>query len=134
MKIVVNRCYGGFGLSAKAIKKYLSLKGKDAFFYEHDRTNYSMAKKVDLDSDYSHCVTIDCGDYCSSEKLNNAGYFSTYNLDRTDKDLIKVVEELGEKANGRYARLKVVEIPDDIEWEIDDYDGVETIHEKHRSW
>ena len=26
------------------------------------------------------------------------------------------------------------EIPDDVEWEIDDYDGIETIHEVHRSW
>ena len=29
---------------------------------------------------------------------------------------------------------KIIEIPDDIEWEIDNYDGIESIHEKHRSW
>jgi hypothetical protein len=53
---------------------------------------------------------------------------------RTDKKLIKVVEEMGEMVNGRFSNLKIVEIPDDVEWQIDDYDGMETIHEKHRMW
>jgi hypothetical protein len=44
------------------------------------------------------------------------------------------VEELGEAANGSYARLKVVEIPDDVEWTIKEYDGDEWIAEKHRTW
>ena len=30
--------------------------------------------------------------------------------------------------------MKVVEIPDDISWEISDYDGWETVEEIHRSW
>jgi hypothetical protein len=41
---------------------------------------------------------------------------------------------MGGLASGGFASLKVVEIPDGIEWEIDEYDGKETIHEKHRSW
>lgn len=53
---------------------------------------------------------------------------------RTNAELVKCVEQLGEKANGRFARLVVVDVPDDVEWEIDDYDGLETIEEKHRTW
>lgn len=65
---------------------------------------------------------------------DNYGFkYSEYNQ-RSDEKLVKCVETLGEKANGRFANLEVVEIPDNIEWEIDDYEGVETIHEKHRSW
>ncbi len=30
--------------------------------------------------------------------------------------------------------LKVVEIPDDIDWEIKEYDGMEWVAEKHRIW
>jgi hypothetical protein len=54
--------------------------------------------------------------------------------DRTNVDLVAAVEEGGEKANGGCAILKVVEIPDNIEWEIEEYDGYEHIAEKHRTW
>ena len=30
--------------------------------------------------------------------------------------------------------LKVVEIPDDVEWEIEEYDGNEWVSEVHRCW
>ena len=39
-----------------------------------------------------------------------------------------------EKANGPCASLEIVQIPDDVEYEIDEYDGSESIHEVHRSW
>jgi len=42
--------------------------------------------------------------------------------------------DLGKKANGGYAELKVVEIPDDVDWEITEYDGLEQVEEKHRVW
>lgn len=54
--------------------------------------------------------------------------------DRSDPDLVAVVESLGGLANGKFAELKVVEIPDDVEWEINEYDGVEWVAEKHRTW
>ena len=54
---------------------------------------------------------------------------------RTNDQLIAAIEKLGvEKSSGKFAKLKIVEIPDDIEWEINEYDGIETIHEQHRSW
>lgn len=49
--------------------------------------------------------------------------------------LVQVVEQLGsDKASDSYAKLKVVEVPDDIEWVIMDYDGSEWVAEKHRTW
>jgi hypothetical protein len=30
---------------------------------------------------------------------------------------------MGDEANGRFSELKVVDIPDDVEWQIDEYDG-----------
>ena len=56
------------------------------------------------------------------------------NLKRDDKYLVQTVEELGGLASDRYSALEVVEIPDGVEWEISEYDGAETIHERHRSW
>ena len=54
--------------------------------------------------------------------------------DRSNPLLVKCVEELGERANGRFAELHVVEIPDDVTFEITEYDGMEETHEVHRSW
>jgi hypothetical protein len=57
-----------------------------------------------------------------------------WEITRDDPALVKTVLELGEAANARYARLKVVTIPDDVEWQIDEYDGNEWIAETHRTW
>jgi len=55
-------------------------------------------------------------------------------MKRDDPVLVQVVEELGDAASGRHAKLKVVEVPDGIDYEIDEYDGIERIAEVHRSW
>lgn len=58
-----------------------------------------------------------------------------WNIPRDDKDLVAVVKELGKKANGSSALLKIVEIPDDVEWEIENYaHGHERVAEKRRTW
>ena len=44
------------------------------------------------------------------------------------------MRELGIEANGTHANLKIVEIPADVAWQIDDYDGLEWVAEQHRIW
>lgn len=61
-------------------------------------------------------------------------YWYDHDLPRDDPALVQVVEELGAAADGPNARLAVVEIPADVKWVIDDYDGRETVEEEHRSW
>jgi hypothetical protein len=54
---------------------------------------------------------------------------------RNDPRLITLMEEKGsEWCSGDYAKLKIVEIPDDVEWEIAEYDGNEWVEEVHRTW
>ena len=92
-KVVINTCFGGFGLSKLAEATIAERKGI---------------------------------------KVEDVHY---YDLERDDADLVAVVEGLGsEKASGRYSRLKVVEIPDDIVWFVEEYDGSEHIAEAHRTW
>ena len=58
-----------------------------------------------------------------------------YHAFRIDKRLIDAIESVGEKkASGELACVRIVEIPDGVDWKIDDYDGIETVHERHRSW
>jgi hypothetical protein len=57
-----------------------------------------------------------------------------WEIARNNPQLIQIVEQLGKNANTRYSTLKIVEIPDDVEWQISEYDGVEWVAEKHRTW
>ena len=52
-----------------------------------------------------------------------------FNIKRNDPILVEIVEQLGEAADGDYAKLKVVDIPDDVPWTIEEYDGAEWIAE-----
>ena len=142
MKVVINTCYGGFGLSPKAEKLYLSKIGKECFFYK--QTKYSFKDGIneytkilfeEAEGDYfHHTYTKDMGD--TFNEYNEEFYwYERFDDDRSNKELIETIEELGEsESSGQHASLEIVEIPDGIEWDIDEYDGVESIHEIHRSW
>ena len=56
-------------------------------------------------------------------------------LERDDPILLQVIDQLGVRdAAGKYTSLKIVEIPDEVEWEIVEHDGKENVAEKHRTW
>ena len=57
-----------------------------------------------------------------------------FDNDRSNPLLVEAVQKLGAKANGLYTTLKIVEIPDDVEWRVDTVNGKEIIREKHRIW
>ena len=100
MKVVINQCYGGFGLSVEGVLLYEELGGTA----EIGRSEY-------------HGKT----------------YFNYYSIPRNDPILVKVVEQLGDKANDKYANLVVVEVPDDAAWHVAEYDGNEWVAEG-RTW
>jgi hypothetical protein len=54
-------------------------------------------------------------------------YFSPSNIERTDPALVQVVEELGNKANGKCAKLCIYEVPAGTLYRIDEYDGNESV-------
>ena len=68
------------------------------------------------------------------EKLSGKKVEYHYDIDRSDPHLVQVVEELGARANGVHADLLIVEIPDGVQWEVVEYDGIEYVAEKHRRW
>jgi hypothetical protein len=112
MKVVINRCYGGFSLSGEAIELYL--KKKDLKFTKEKGEYFSL-----IGYDY----------HVEGDEL-----WYDHTLARHDPILVQVVEELGDKANGRCAELDVIEIPDDVDYEVEEYDGKEWIAERHRTW
>lgn len=84
MKVVINRCFGGFGLSPLAVKEYLKRKGKECFCY--DNSFSEKMKKVDVENANLFVVysTKDLGEEITWEDLErdsgvNAGYLSRTN-------------------------------------------------------
>jgi len=134
-KIVINTVHGGFGLSPEAQRRYLELVGKECYFYKHIAKSKNYIH-IDDDEAKKSMFTLTVIKYFGEEvnTIPTDAYWADWNIDRDDPLLIQVIDELGEEANDKYSELKIVEIPDDIEWEIDEYDGMETIHERHRSW
>lgn len=133
MKIVINAGFGGFGLSTKAMKLLIKRGCKAVRLTTVD--DYTGGRGLFTGGE----KTKDAGDGFTvgwiEDVLVKGNIVYTYNRDsRTDPDLIAVVKKMGAAANGECATLEVLEIPDGIEYEIDEYDGMESIHEKHRSW
>ena len=134
-EVVINSCYGGFGLSPKAIKRYLELKGKECFVYLNN-VKLETDEKIENNKNrmFLEYYTKDFGEIVAYTGNIKEFRFSVYDLDREDKDLIRVIKELGTKADGTFSKLKIIEIPEDIEYTIEEYDGLESIEERHRSW
>jgi ATP-dependent Zn protease len=76
-----------------------------------------------------HAVKNDLGDTCDNATINATDFMDVRGIERNDLDLVKVVEDLGEEANGQFADLDIIEIPDNVNWEIDNYDGMEHVDE-----
>jgi hypothetical protein len=138
MKIVINSCYGGFGLSTNALRLYAKRKGKKIWVvenkYEHEQVITVPPEQL--------CKSSDDLDWCSmtppeKEAHNNLWkeqHVTDSSIARDDPDLVYVVEKLKHNADGRCAELRVVEIPDAVKWYIVEYDGNEHIAEEHRTW
>jgi len=93
-KVVINTCYGGFGLSEASLEDYKKRKNiTDENFYHWD-------------------IPRDCPDLVAMVEEG-------VNLDYLD---------------GQFAELKIVEVPDDVNWYIEEYDGMEHVAERHRTW
>ena len=112
MKVVINATHGGFGLSEKALLRYAELAG----------FKLVQGEKMFWSTLY----------YKDEVKKENVFYDN--DIQRDDPILIQVVEELGDEASNRFSKLKIVEIPDDVQWEIEEYDGREWVAEVHRTW
>lgn len=127
-KVVYNACFGGFSLSHAAIMRYAELKGIKLFpFVDHrdDSGRVSLSKqraatKADIEKAF-------CVHYCTTPEYSNDSYWSGREMERDDPALVQTVEELGDKANGRCAKLKIEEVAAGTLYRIDEYDGAESV-------
>ena len=107
-KMVINSCWGGFGLSPAA----------------HARLGSVYVKSDDAEYGVGYWDTSSW----------NQGLDQNGPEFRSLPALVAAVELLCDEASGSYSRLRVVDVPDDAEVYISEYDGRETVREDHRSW
>lgn len=113
--IVINTCHGGFSLSKEAVLAYLEKAG----------IAYTLEPQRDRDTQNRLGSRI---------IVDDKEFYDRYDIPRDDPALVNVVRQLGSKSWGEYAKLKIVKVPRDVDWYIEDYDGKEWVAEKHRTW
>ena len=150
-KVVINTCHGGFGLSSKAYHLIAEKIGKECYVFsrDYDLNTYIPVRDSEKVFLATHFSVPNPNEVLKCEKdwhnmsaeerqahntLHDSICIPDFVDDRSNPILISVVETLREEANGAYAELKIVEIPDDVNWCIEEYDGNEWISEVHRTW
>ena len=142
MKVVINRCFGGFGLSKEGYVRYCELAGLPCFI-EEDKKYSSLglftcwllpqAERVDnKEGDAFYSMSME--ERIAYNNIHSEQTLYDRDIERNDPFLVQLVEENTELYSGRHSELAVVEVDDDAEWEIDEYDGREHVAEKHRTW
>lgn len=125
-KIVYNACYGGFSISDEAVERYAEIKGI-TLYSDNDKwgNHYYLCPVEEFNEIYKEedNAPVGPGRYARS----NALCFSRRDISRADPVLAQVVEELGDRANGSYAKLEIEEVPTGTLYRIDEYDGRETV-------
>ena len=135
MKIVINKCYGGFGLSDAAYEKLIEYGIPARAYQEETRAPETGLYRRQPGNEGEIIFDDSLAKMPRRIALLGGRYWDTWTRgNRTHPLLVRAVEELGSAASGRFADLAVVEVPDGISWELDEYDGIETIAETHRTW
>lgn len=132
-KIVINSCYGGFGLSREACQRYWDLKGEQVWI--EDNAEYPSldiftvwlvppSERVEkkTSKQFTYMSLDERIEY--NRKVAEQSWYDR-DVERNDPVLVQVVEELGDKASGKYSKLRVVEV--DGLYKINEYDGYESV-------
>lgn len=137
MKVILNKCYGGFDVSYKGHQLYAEKKNLPLYAYILDYEKAGHYKKINevIDNNFRYMYfTKDFGDDFKPTDKDWNHYLYLGSEYRQDPILIEVVEELGKEASGRNGNLIVIDVPYGMKYVIDDYDGIETLHEDVPVW
>jgi hypothetical protein len=149
MKVVINSEHKYLNANIKLYENYSKHLGKTLYYYERVDNYSSQKKNLDwsykqVSSDYLKIsdlfyvlISLDnCGDNPTFTDIYKSNHINLNYIERNDPNLVKAVEDL----QSEFIDWKVVEIPDDVEFEIDTQDGDlesyngEFVAEKHHVW
>ena len=151
-KVVYNACFGGFGLSARGLKRYAELKGRECYFFIYGRKREGgldinarvpvSVERADTEL-WWHAYDIpnphevlpsqeNWSEMTPEERVRSNEEYDKHLLNvgdipRTDPHLIQVIEELGDAASDEHSVLQIRDVPAGTKYRIDEYDGNESV-------
>jgi len=130
-KVVYNACYGGFNLSREACERYWEIKGQqvwieqDEEFKSLDMFTVWLVPPEGRIKQPGNWHSLPLEERIAFNQQYSKQTWYERDVARHDPILVQVVEELGDKANGSYAKLAIAEVSGP--YRIDEYDGRETV-------
>ena len=138
MKVLINERMGGFGFSSAFVIWLVNNGYADVLQVETLAEARFEEEDFTEDTQYDDVFAYEYNSGIVYASLSGLVYsFDEYDDSaRSNPRLIEAIEKFGAKnASSHYASLKVVEIPDDVDWYIYRHDqGHEIINENHRTW
>jgi len=116
-KVAINIEWFDLALSHETVIRFIDLAG------------YKIEAKRDRE-------VIGGTEYYSYFYGDDHPWYPNSDIPRDDENLIRTIEELGLEKSAMYGKIRIVEIPADVEWQIESSDGpgCEWIAEKHKTW
>jgi hypothetical protein len=142
MKVVINSCYGGFSLTKEGMERYCEIKNIPVWIEDDTKfksmglyTVWTTPPEQRLESKENEAFyTMSMEERKAYNKQYSEQTIYFRDIPRNDPALVQLVEENAELYSGRCAELRIVEIPDGVDYEIEEYDGKEWVSEVHRTW
>jgi hypothetical protein len=121
-RVVYNACFGGFGFHEEAVQWVR--QNEDKLKDEYDEEDVAEIADSTLSGE-----TYSDG---SGPKQDYINYITDTDVSRDNELLADIVSHETEytgQYNGDHSKLQVAEVPDNIEWALERYDGQETVKE-----
>ena len=121
-----------YGKERVDLQHVLDRRGK-----KQEVKGYEATRKIMIYTDYGGFHIGTTGLFRYNERRRAAGKAPVARYDEIQRDdpiLVALFEENPQMMTGGLPGLEIVEIPADVDWCIEDYDGCEWVAEKHRTW
>jgi len=126
-RVVYNSCFGGFGVKNDVVRWVR--ENRSRLEEEYDDTEVEQLAERTLPGEMYPDG--------SGPRDERSDYIGDLYIDRDNELLAHIVSGQSEytgRVNGRHSSLYVAEVPDDVKWTIDRYDGRERVEEKSRTF
>jgi hypothetical protein len=128
-EVVINVCHGGYGLSDAAYEELIRLGVPVREYIKEERGEDGLIIRNPANEGIVIFDSV-------NSSYHRGRYWDAWTRDNREHPVvIQAIKKIGtKKASSFLSKLKIVKIPVDVEYTIEEYDGCEHIAEVHRTW